>query len=330
MALAKLTDVQKLALDCYNKKIEKFSHEGKEIMAEDALRNEILGLVGGNWDYYSYQENKHKVFRLISEVLTVKMNELTQESFADFCEVRDYALGDKVEFTVKNDELFKVSNIADGKNSTRRQRLLGKKVPTVAYKMAVAIYEEFDRFIAGRIDFRELVDRAAASFQHEIAMQIANAIQTAYTNTHENLKVSSTYSDAELRKLIAKVKGATGQEVVIYGTPTALGNVEGAAALATLDDKRNYGYTKIFDGVQMLELPQTYNVEADEFGIKDDVLLVLPVGEKIVKLGFEGDLMTIENTDGTVRDDQQIEFFMQRKMHLGVLVASRFGAYEIV
>ena len=43
MALAKLTDVQKLALDCYNKKIEKFSHEGKEIMAEDALRNEILG-----------------------------------------------------------------------------------------------------------------------------------------------------------------------------------------------------------------------------------------------------------------------------------------------
>ena len=43
------------------KKIEKFSHEGKEIMAEDALRNEILGLVGGNWDYYSYQENKHKI-----------------------------------------------------------------------------------------------------------------------------------------------------------------------------------------------------------------------------------------------------------------------------
>ena len=40
--------------------------------------------------------------------------------------------------------------------------------------------------------------------------------------------------------------------------------------------------------------------------------------------------MTIENTDGTVRDDQQIEFFMQRKMHLGVLVASSFGAYEIV
>ena len=40
--------------------------------------------------------------------------------------------------------------------------------------------------------------------------------------------------------------------------------------------------------------------------------------------------MTIENTDGTVRDDQQIEFVMQRKMHLGVLVASRFGAYEIV
>ena len=326
MALAKLTDIQKLALDCYNGKVENFSVKD----GEDTLKNEILNMVGGEWDYYSYQENKHKIFRLISEVLTVKVNELTAESFAAFCEVRDYALGDKVEFTVKNTDLFKVANIADGKNSTRRSRLLGRKVPTVAYKLAVAVYEEFDRFLAGRIDFRELVDRAAASFQHEIAMQISGAVQNAYTTTHENLKVSANYSDAELKKLIAKVKGATGQEVVIYGTPTALGQVESAGAIADLNDKRQFGYTKIFDGVQMLELPQVYDVENNQFGVKENLLLVLPVGEKLVKLGFEGQLMTIENTDGSVRDDQQIEFFMQRKLHLGVLVASRFGAYEIV
>lgn len=326
MALAKLTDIQKLALDCYNGKVENFSVRD----GEDTLRNEILNIVGGEWDYYSYQENKHKIFRLISEVLTIKVNELTTESFAEFCEVRDYALGDKVEFTVKNTDLFKVANIADGKNSTRRQRLLGKKVPTVAYKLAVAIYEEFDRFLAGRINWKEMVDAVAASFQHEIAMQISNAIQTAYTTTHENLKVSSNYSDAELKKLIAKVKGATGQEVVIYGTPTALGQVEGAGAVADLNDKREFGYTRIFDGVKMLELPQVYDVEANKFGVKENLLLIVPVGERLVKLGFEGQLMTIENTDGTVRDDQQIEFFMQRKMHLGVLVASRFGAYEIV
>lgn len=274
MALAKLTDIQKLALDCYNGKVENFSVRD----GEDTLRNEILNMVGGEWDYYSYQENKHKIFRLISEVLTIKVNELTIESFAEFCEVRDYALGDKVEFTVKNTDLFKVANIADGKNSTRRQRLLGKKVPTVAYKLAVAIYEEFDRFLAGRINWKEMVDAVAASFQHEIAMQISNAIQTAYTTTHENLKVSANYSDAELKKLIAKVKGATGQEVVIYGTPTALGQVEGAGAVADLNDKREFGYTRIFDGVKMLELPQVYDVEANKFGVKENLLLVLPKG----------------------------------------------------
>ena len=326
MALAKLTDIQKLALDCYNGKVENFSVKD----GEDTLRNEILGMVGGTWDYYSYQENKHKISRLISEVITVKMNELTAESFSQFCEVRDYALGDKVEFTVKNTNLFKVANIAGGKNSTRRQRLMGKKVPTVAYKMAVAMYEEFDRFLAGRIAWSELVNTVAASFQHEIAMQISDAIQSAYTITHQNLKISGNYADAELRKLIAKVKGATGQEVVIYGTPTALGQVDGANSIADLNDKREFGYLKVFEGTPMLELPQTYNVEENKFGVKDNLLLVLPVGEKIVKLGFEGQLMTIENTDGTVRDDQQIEFFMQRKCHLGVLVASRFGAYEIV
>lgn len=46
-------------------------------------------------------------------------------------------------------------------------------------------------------------------------------------------------------------------------------------------------------------------------------------------MGFEGEAMVLENTDGTKRNDQQIEYKFQRMMHLGVLSTARFGAYVI-
>ncbi len=39
--------------------------------------------------------------------------------------------------------------------------------------------------------------------------------------------------------------------------------------------------------------------------------------------------MVIENTDGTNRNDQQIEYKFQRMMHLGVLSTARFGIFKI-
>ena len=142
MALAKMTDLQKLAMDCYEGKVKNYTNGNPE----EVLRNEIVEKVGGEWNYYNFQKNKWEVYALISEMISANVSRLSADTFADFCEVRDFALGDRVEFTVKNTDLFKVANIADGINSTRRQRLLGKKIPTTAFKLAVAIYEELDRF----------------------------------------------------------------------------------------------------------------------------------------------------------------------------------------
>lgn len=325
MAMIKMTELQKISVDAYNGKVDKFSVTD----AEQLIREKLLECVGGTWNYRQFKKNEHDFYALIEELITINLSNLAVEDFGDWVEVKDFALGDKIEFRVQNTNLFKVGVIATGTNTIRRQRMLDSKVPTTAYKMAIAIYEEFDKFIAGRIDWALLVDKVSKSFNREVALQASKALQGAYNSAQAHLKKEGTYSDAELSKLVAKVKGLTGQDVAIYGTSEAIENIQGANCLADLADRRAYGYVKEFKGVPVIELPQTYDAVNDTWGVDNKLIYIIPAGEKIVRLGFEGDAMVIENTDGTNRNDQQIEYKFQRMMHLGVLSTARFGIFKI-
>ena len=327
MALAKLTDIQKIARDCYRGNVEKFSKNA----ANDVLRAEIIERVGGEWNYTNFQKNKWDVYALLQEIIDVDLVHLSEEAFKQFCEVKNFELGDAPEFVVKNNNLFKVGIIADGINSTRRQRKLGSRVRTEAFKLAIATYEELDRFIAGRIDWKDYVDTVVASFNHEIATQIVGAFGKAYSEIGTNLKVSTNAEgvDEELKKIINRVKGATGKNVEVYGTAEALGKITGAGALVDADDKREIGYVRIFNGTKLIELPNTYNETNDKWALSNDVLYVIPANERVVRLGYEGGVTILEDTTGTHRDDQQIEMTYMQKIHVAVLVAAKFGAVEI-
>lgn len=327
MALAKLTDIQKIARDCYRGNVEKFSKNA----ANDVLRAEIVEKVGGEWNYTNFQKNKWDVYALLQEIIDVDLVNLSEEAFKQFCEVKNFELGDAPEYAVKNNNLFRVGVIGSGINSTRRQRKLGSKLRTDAFKLAIATYEELDRFIAGRIDWKEYVDTVVASFNHEIATQIVNAFGKAYSDIATNLKISSNEAGLgeELKTVINRVKGSTGKSVEVYGTAEALGKVPGVGAVADLNDKRELGFVQVVNGVKMVELPNTYNEATGEWALRNDVLYVIPTGEKIVKLGYEGGVTILEDTTGTHRDDQQIEMTYMQKIHLAVLVAAKFGAVEI-
>lgn len=274
MALMKMTELQQLSYDAYNGKVDKFSVQD----AETLIREKLVECVGGKWNYRQFKKNEHDFYALIEELITINLSNLTVEQFDEWVEVKDFELGDKIEFRVENTNLFQVGNIATGTNTIRRQRMLDSKLPTTAYKMSIAIYEEFDKFLAGRIDWTRLVDKVGKSFNREVALQISRAVQNAYSSIHANLKYEGTYSDAQLSKLISKVKGICGTEVAIYGVSDAIENIVGAECLADLADRRAYGYVKEFKGTKVIELPQTYDAINDKWGVRNDILYVVPAG----------------------------------------------------
>ena len=80
---------------------------------------------------------------------------------------------------------------------------------------------------------------------------------------------------------------------------------------------------------RMVKINNVYDEINDKWALRNDVLYIIPAGEKIIRLGFEGEVTILEDTTGTSRDDQQIEMLLMRKLHLGVLSTAKFGFFEI-
>lgn len=323
--MIKLTDLQKLAVDTYRGSVEKYS----KAEAENAIRNAIIDACGGEWNYFSFNKNKWDVYQIISEVLSVGLGELLIGKFDNFAEVRDTELGDTVEFVIEDKSLFRVATIADGNTDIRRQKLYQGKLAVTTEKLAIKIYEEFDRFIAGRINWTTMVDRVQLSYAHEVALRIYNAIYGSYNTLTAPFQVSGAFDETKLLDAIAHVEAATGQKAVVFGTKRALAKIDTDKVSETMKDKLNLlGHYGMFRGTDLLELPQAHTAGTNNFAVADDFLLIIPNGERIVKVILEGDVY-IYDTEAGQRNDEQIEFFFGRKVGVGVLKAENYAIYKL-
>lgn len=323
--MIKLTDLQKLALDTYKGSVQKYTKSE----AEEAIRNAILDACGGKWNFYNFQKNKWDVYQVISEVLSVGLGELLIDKFNNFAEVRDVELGDTIEFMVRDKSLFRVASIADGNTDIRRQKLYHGKLTVVTEKLAIKIYEELDRFLAGRIDWTDMVDRVQLSYGHEIAIRIYNAIYDSYNSLTAPYQTSGDFDETKLLEAIAHVRASTGQKPVVFGTQIALSKITTAKESDGMLDRLNLlGHYGMFRGTDLLELPQAHKSGTNDFVIADDFLLIVPNDEKIVKIVLEGDAYTYDTEPGA-RNDEQIEFFFGRRVGVGVLKAENYAIYKL-
>lgn len=315
-----------LALDLYNGKVDRIEmSDGKVVDANDALRTLLLEKCGGKLTYRNFRKIENEFYEILETLITVNTSDVSREIFSPIMEFQDVALGDKPEFIVDDGELFKVSLIANGTDNIIRQRVHNKRVDTRAFDLSVATYTDIDAFLLGRIDWKNMVDRVIKSFNKEVVDLIGVTFAKAYdTLSSKDLKVEGAMKRENLVELVEKV----GNGAVIYGTKLALSKIPGLQGYsADNDDIRNTGYVKTVNGITCIELENHYDDRAGKFLLPNDTLYVIPSGQKIVYGGFEGDARIVETTEGRV--DRQLELFYTRRFHLGMAVASRYGAYKI-
>ncbi len=328
--IKELSNLQALSLDVYNGKVENYSVE----QGEDAIRNAVREACGGEWNYYSFMDNKYKVFQVISEVLAISNGALLNDAFNEFVEIRDTALGDEPEFIIEDHELFRVSTMATGVSDLRRQGIFQNRLSLVTFELGIKIYAEFDQFMAGRINWTRAVNKVALSFQNKIGEMIYNTIMDTYSELVAPYVVAGTFDRDNLTALVAHVEASTGKKAIIYGTKRALASIpyngtEYRYLSNNLKDELNAnGFLKYFEGTPCVELPQAHKAGTQEFAVSDDFLLVVPNGEKIVKLVLEGDPYVAEY-DGRDRNDRQIEYLFSRKIGLGIIKANQYGIMKL-
>ena len=308
-----LTGLQVLALDTYRKSPKNYS----VMDANDAIREAVREACGGEWNYYKFKENEYKVYAIIAETMPVALNASLANKFGDFADFKDTAMGDENHFIVEDNTIYPIYTSARGNGDVERQKISQRafSVPTVA--KSIKFYDEWDRFMAGKIDFTTMTDRAMVSYLHYVGQLISDTIYASYSSVGTAFKTTGAFDADALDNIIENVKAATGADrLQIWGSTSALGNISDGFGYSdsAKDRANNLGYYGGFRGTDMFALPQAYVPQTTDFVVNRSHVIVLPANEKIVKVAFEGTPVVGAETSPMARNDMQIEFLYSRRV----------------
>lgn len=336
--MAEMNDIVKLAVDAYKGNVEKYS----VAQSQSALREALIEANNGktSLDYRDIRDGKcNGLFALIETILGATVVEGLQgdEYFNSLVDFRNVAEGDSPIFEVKDSDLFVVAEAADGTQGIRRQRLGGVSEATVPTTLKVVrIYEEMNRVLAGRVDFNEMINKVAESFNQ----QLLNDIYSLWVGaTAEQLggatyfPTAGSYSEDSLLDLISHVEAAAGgKTATILGTKKALRNIkESIMSNGAKDELHNMGYIGKFYGTPVVATPQRHKVGSTEFVLDDNMITVIAGDDKPIKVVYEGNPIVLLG-DPMKNADFTQEYLYGVKYGTGIVLAGNntgIGRYEI-
>ena len=302
----------------------------------EVLRQALIDVNGGSTkvDLKSMRRNKTEIFEILEEIIPIIVQDsMRQDSFlVNYMEERNVSAGDSLSFTAEDNSQFIVSEIADGIARPRRQRIPHRSsvtIPTTWH--AVRMYEEWSRFMAGRIDWNELVDRVGVAFRNALYQDIFTAfagISASTPGLNSTYVTSGSYNEEAILAIVDHVEAATGQKAVIVGTKPALR--KGTSAVVADEPKSAYyngGYYGKLAGVDMVAIRNMHVPGTDTFLFNDNVLYIMATGDKPIKLVREGDPWIDDRMEGNA--DKTIEYTYQEKYGVGVIINGKMGKYTI-
>ena len=184
------------------------------------------------------KRNQQVLFDLIEEVVPNLLQTGWQENpfFNEFVETKNIDIGDKNVFYTEDETILTVSKVSGNHWDIDRQRL-GKgasfSVETSWY--GIAVYSEYERLLTGAEDFATFVNKLYEAVDKYINESIYQAMLSASEQlpggTDGNgqwVKTGALDMSEKVKflQLIEDVQMATGMEVVIMGTKTALSRLE--------------------------------------------------------------------------------------------------------
>lgn len=336
--MAEMNDIVKLAVDAHKGFVQKYS----VAQSQDILREALVAANNGKTalDYRDIRDGKCSgLFTLIETILdaTVVQGLQGDEYFNSLVEFRNVAEGDSPVFYVEDNNLFVVSDAADGTYGIRRQRLNGVSEAVIPTSMKVVrIYEEMNRVLSGRVDFNTMINKVAESFNQKLLNDIY-ALWTGATAAELGgttyFPTAGAYDEDTLLDLVSHVEAAAGgKTATIIGTKKALRSVkESIISDGAKDELHNMGYVGKFYGTPVVMAPQRHKVGSTEFVLDDNMITVVAGDDKPLKVVYEGDPIVLMGDPMDNADFTQ-EYLYGVKYGTGIVLAggnTGIGRYEI-
>ncbi len=316
-----------------------------------SMFNKVLGLdeASSKSDIRkAIRRNQNVLFDLIEEVVPNLLRTGWQENpfFNEFVETRHLDIGDKAVFYTEDETILTVSKVSGNHWDIDRQRL-GKgasySVETSWY--GIAVYSEYERLLTGAEDFAtfvtklyEAVDKFVNESIYQAMISAAEQLPGGATGSGQWVKTGDlTAATKEVFvQLIEDVQMATGMDVVIMGTKTALSKLEGVQDINWVSEdmrvqRNTTGRIGYWEGIRLVEIKQGFRLNDTANRLVDDKqLLIMPVGDnKFIKVINEGNPEMRQVNDNTANQDMTYDYRYMFKLGVGVQIGLLFGVYNI-
>ncbi len=325
-------ELVKLSREIYKNKFQHDKFSAND--ANEVLRQAFIDLNGGSTklDYKAMRRNGAQMFEILEEILQNTVLEGLPEDnfFKQFVEYKNLALGDQNSFYVPDKTMLVISEIADGTQSLRRQRLdVGTNVSIPVSWKGIKIYEHLSRLLSGRVDFNEMLEALEEAFRLKINEDIYTAFTSAFTSLPTGFTSSGSFDEDTLLDLIEHIEAATGKSAIISGTRKALRKVTTAIISdSAKEEMYKMGFYGSFNGTPMVRIKQVHTVGTYTFKLSENDLYITTGDEKPVKFITEGE-MRIINGDALSNQDLTQEYFSATQYGTGIVITDLFGKYQL-
>lgn len=343
---AELQKFSRLMINTANDEVQVFSI--KE--ANEAIRAKMNAILGINENSKrneirkAIRKHKIDIYEVIEETIENMLVSGWGENpfFNEFVEIKNLADGDRNEFYVEDESVLTISKLSGNHHDIIRQRLgFGETFSVKTEWYGCKIYAEFELFMMGRVDWAKFINKIYEAFDKHVNDLLYTAVMSAsdkLPNNEQwvkNIQMVMDNKDVVL-ELIEDVQAATGKEVVIMGSKSALSKLENLSDINWIsesmkEERHTTGKLGLWEGIRLVEIPQVFAKNDTTTKLVDNTkLMFMPVGEnKFVKLFNEGDSQIKEITDSATNLDMTIEYEYQAKMGIGVVINLRFGVVNI-
>lgn len=292
----------------------------------------------------AFRRHKDEVFEVVEETAENLLVSGWGDNpfFNEFVEVKNMNDGDTNEFYVEDDVILSISELSGGHHDIIRQRL-GEgstfRVKTSVY--GAKVYAEYEKFMTGKIDWNKFVNKIYEAYDKMVNDMIYSAVMASGTKVlpasqfNKTGKLDASTKDSFI-ELIEDVQAATGDEVVIMGTKSALSKLNGMTDVDWIsagmkEERHTTGRLGMWEGVRLVEIPQRFATNDTSKKLVDNTkLLIMPVADnKFIKIYNEGEVMLKDVSDSSTNMDMTIEFEVQKKMGIATIIGKKFGMWTI-
>lgn len=323
-------------------------------MAESRKFNEVLGhycVTEAGVKYTGLEQFKNPTITgkaafkeaftaVIAQIITPVAPVAVSSQFMDMAEVHNISWGQTAQFPISANDLFYVSEIAEGVKHGGMQKLYNDELVVNPTPKQIRFQMDWYQFASGLFDFGAWSYKMGQSFAGYIQKQVIDSLTTVIT---DGIAASSPYfttgfSDTNHITIAQNVKMANANaDVYAMGTMITLGK----AYPNTLglqyglgEDIARKGYLDMYKGVRLVEidqamLPGTVNTTATRM-ISDSTLYYIAMGQyKPIKIVFEGDVASVE-TIPTESSDKSMGLAITMRFGVSAVVGSKFGAITTI